>query len=222
MAEPREIVIVGAGKLGALIHDCLDGDERWVCTAFHDDAQGGSLQGLPIRGMGQDQLRAGQAAIIAIGDPGTRRAVVERLAPRGIDWQSFIDRRSVVGRGAALGRGTVVLSFAMVASSVEAGPFCYFSAYSHAGTGSVIGAYTSLLGKASVGESVIGAECLLGLDSACLGGAVLGDRVVVAPGTLVRRPVPEGALVAGNPARIHRRHGAGRPISAVPSPPDGD
>lgn len=207
------VVIVGAGKLGRLVHDCLQGDGRWACTAFHDDGlAGGTLHGLPIRDMGL--LARGQAAILAVGDPAVRRAIVERLGTGGPDWQTFVDRRTVVGSEAVLGRGTLVLSFAMVASGVVAGPFCYFSAYSHAGTGSSIGAYTSLLGGASVGESVVGAECVLGVKSVCLDGAVLGDRVTVAPFVLVRRAVPDDALVAGSPARVFRRAGPRARLSA--------
>lgn len=214
MLEPLDVVIIGAGKLGALVHDCLDGDDRWNCTAFHDDHQaGGILHGLPILGMGCDALRPGQRAILAVGDPSARRALVERLNPRGLDWQTFVDRRSVVGREAELGRGTIVLSFAMIASSVKLGSFCFIYAYARVGTGSEIGAYTSVLTGASVGESSIGEECLLGLNSACLGGAVLANRVTVAPMTLVRRPVPAGALVAGYPARVFQRASARASIS---------
>ena len=207
------VVIVGAGNMGRLVHDCLQGDDRWTCMAFHDDGlAGGTPHGLPIRDLGL--LRGRMAAILAVGDPATRRTVVERLEGDGPDWQTFIDRRSMVGTEAALGRGTLVLSFAMVASGVVAGPFCYFSAYSHAGTGSSIGAYTSLLAGASVGESVVGAECVPGLKSVCLDGAVLGDRVMVAPVVPVWRGVPDDALVAGNPARVFRRAAPRASLSA--------
>lgn len=217
MPKAQEIVIVGAGTLGALVYDCLDGDDRWFCTAFHDDGKaGGSLHGLPIYGTGPDRLPPGQRAIIAIGDPTMRRALVERLEPQGIDWQTFVDRRSAIGRRATLGQGTVVLVYASIPSGVIVGPFCYFNGYSSAGAGAQIGAYTSLLGGASVVESVVGAECLLGVHSLCLDGATLGDRVTVAPMTVIRRrSVPAGALVAGNPARVLRRKAPGRPISAT-------
>ena len=206
---PEDVVIVGAGTLGQLVHDCLEGDERWRCVAFHDDAKAGTiLHGIPVYGTGPDELRPRQPAIIAIGDPATRRALVERLEPQGLDWRTFVDRRSLVGREADLGRGTIVLSFAMVASSATIGPFCWLNAYSHVGKGSIVGAFTSVLSAAAIGDSVIGAECVLGMKSICLDGAVLSDRVSVAPMTLVRRSVPEDVLVAGNPARVFKRSDA--------------
>jgi sugar O-acyltransferase (sialic acid O-acetyltransferase NeuD family) len=207
VAIAEDVVIIGAGKLGALVLDCLDGDARWHCRALHDDNKsGGTLYGVPILGTGPDDLKPGQRAILAIGEPHQRRNVVERLSDRGLNWQSFVDRRSVVGRGARIGRGTMVLSFAIVASSVSIGEFCYLSANCQVGTGSTIGDYTSVLAGAAVGESVVGSECVLGLKSICLDGARLGDRVTVAPLTLVRSTVPDGALVAGSPPRILRRN----------------
>jgi acetyltransferase-like isoleucine patch superfamily enzyme len=108
----------------------------------------------------------------------------------------------------------LVLSFAMIASGVRIGDFCYISSYAHAGTGAAIGNYTSLMGGATVGDSVVGDGCVIGLKSACIDGAVVGDGATVAPYTCVRRTVPAGALIAGSPARIikprpHRPAAAG-------------
>lgn len=205
---PTPIVIAGAGKLGKLLLDCLDGDERWRATGFIDDGQaGGECCGLPVYASESYDPGLTRHAFMAVGYPATRRAMVKRLAPLGLDWATFVDRRAMVGRDAALGRGVLVLSFAMIASSVRLGDFTYLSSYAHIGTGSVVGDYTSILAGVSIGETVIGSDCTLGLRSACLEGAILGDGASVAPFTLVRKPIPAGALVAGSPARIVRRGG---------------
>lgn len=205
--DTKSVVIVGAGKLGAVLHDCLDGDERWRCTAFIDDGKaGGSLHGLPIYGTGDLNPAHGGRAFLAVGFPQVRRKLAEVAGGLGLEFQTYIDRHSLVGREAELGTGVLVLRFSMVASGTTLGDFSFVSAHCEAGANSKIGSFTSLMAGAAVGESTVGDECVLGLRSVCLDGARLGDRVTVAPLACVRRrTVPDDSLVVGNPARVFRR-----------------
>jgi acetyltransferase-like isoleucine patch superfamily enzyme len=209
------VVIAGAGNLGKLLYDCLDGDERWRLVGFIDDGHAGEqCYGLPVFGSADYDPALARSAFLAIGFPEMRRAMAARLAPIGLTWQRFVDRRAMVGRHATLGEGVLVLSFAMVASSVRIGAFSYLSSYAHVGTGASVGEYSSILPAASIGKSAIGDDCVIGLRSACLDGASVGDGTVVAPFTLLRKPVPAGAFVAGSPPRIVRR-ATDQPVSAT-------
>jgi acetyltransferase-like isoleucine patch superfamily enzyme len=208
------VVIVGAGNLGALLLDCLDSDERWRPVAFIDDGKAGrSLHGLPIFDSVSYDPGLCRHAFLAIGFPAERRMMQQKVAHLGLDWQTFIDRRSQVGSHAEIGVGSLVLSVAMVASGVRVGDFSYLSSYSYAGTCAVLGRFVALMAGATAGDCVVGDDCILGLKSACIDGAVLGSSVTVAPYTLVRKAVPDGSLVTGNPARIFRRSIGKEPIA---------
>lgn len=203
---PRKVVIAGAGNLGRLLLDCLDGDDRWEVVGFIDDGLAGqNYFDLPIFSSANYDSGLASDAFMAIGYPDMRRTMIDSLEPLGLNWQTFIDRRSMVGRGVDLGRGTLVMSFAMVASGVRIGDFTYISSYAHVGTRSEVGAFSSVLFGAMVGESKIGSECILGVKSTCLDGAVIGDGASVAPYTLVRMAIPARASVAGSPPRIIRK-----------------
>lgn len=207
----KPVVIAGAGKMGRFLFDCLEGDEHWQVLGFIDDGKAGqTCFGLPVYAGEAYDPALTRNAMLAVGHPAMRRQMLAGLAPLNLDWQNYIDRRALVGREAVIGRGTIVLSFAQLASGVRVGDFSYISSYAFIGTGSVIGSYCSILPNAAVGESRIGDDCIVGLRSACLDGASLGDGVTVAPYTLVRKPVPAGALVAGSPARVVRRSGPGK------------
>ena len=92
----KSVVIVGAGKLGAILHDCLDGDERWRCTAFVDDGKaGGKLHGLPIYGIGDLNPSHGGRAFLAVGFPHVRRKLAKEAGALGLEFQTYIDRRSL-------------------------------------------------------------------------------------------------------------------------------
>jgi acetyltransferase-like isoleucine patch superfamily enzyme len=59
-----------------------------------------------------------------------------------------------------------------------------------------------LIDEYRLGEVIIGDEVMIGANSTVLPGVVIGDRAVVAAGTVVHKDVPAGAFVAGNPMRI--------------------
>lgn len=196
-----DVVIAGAGNLGANLFDCMIGDDRWRVTGFIDDGKrGGTLLGLKIRGS-DDPIGAGTKAIMAISSPQGRRAFVRALAPMRLSWVSYIDRRCYVSTAASLGAGTVVLPFATVGPHTRIGQFGCISGYAAVASGACLGDYVTLWGRASAASCTVGDGCQIGFNGACLDGAVLGDDVVVAPYAWVRKPVPSGALVIGHQVR---------------------
>ena len=207
---PCEVVIVGAGTLGAVLYDCLQGDGRWRPIGFIDDTKPGSqCFGLPVHGTHGYVLPAAAKAIMAVAAPQARRSFVQAVAPLGLAWATFVDRRSHVSGLATLGTGCVVLPFATVGPLTKVGNFGYVGAYAAIGSSAELGDYASLMARASAGGCKVGECCQIGFNSACLDGAVLGDRVTLAPYTWVRKPVPAGAFVTGNPARYRRARDAG-------------
>ena len=54
-------------------------------------------------------------------------------------------------------------------------------------------------------ELTIGPNAWIGARAVLLAGASVGEDAVVAAGAVVTAPVPAGAVVGGNPARVLRR-----------------
>ncbi len=54
----------------------------------------------------------------------------------------------------------------------------------------------------SKGDIVIGDESWISFGAVILGGVKIGEGAVVAAGSVVTKDVPDGAVVAGNPARL--------------------
>jgi carbonic anhydrase/acetyltransferase-like protein (isoleucine patch superfamily) len=206
---PKRVVIVGAGKLGSLLLDCLEGDDRWDPVAFIDDGlAGGSLAGLPVFSTQSYDPSLCRDALLAVGFPHDRMRMVSRCQPLDLHWQTYVDRRSQVGSRATVGRGSIFLSFSMLASDAVVGEFTYFSSYSHAGAGAKLGDFNSLMGGAAIGGCVVEDGCTFGLRSACLDGASIGAGATIAPYAFVRRSVPPAGMAVGNPARIVARQAA--------------
>lgn len=203
---PRDVVIAGAGSAGELLFDCLDGDDAWNVIAFLDEGKGGSmLFDRPVLHPDSYDPRRCRTALVAAGSPAVRRALVDGAARLDLSWATYVDRRSHVSRTARLGEGTIVFPFASVAPGTVLGRFSYLGGYASVGKRSVLGEFATLAPRSSAGACLMGDDCVVGFNSACLDGAQLGDGVVLAPYTWVRKPVPAGSFVAGTPPRVTRR-----------------
>lgn len=54
----------------------------------------------------------------------------------------------------------------------------------------------------SFGKVTIGNWVYIGTDAQIMPGVIIGDHVLVAAGSIVTKSIPDGCVVAGNPARI--------------------
>lgn len=63
-------------------------------------------------------------------------------------------------------------------------------------------AYGEVIGEA--GETVIGNNVFIGINSIILMGSKIGDNVIIGAGSVVGGEVPSNCVVAGNPARVIR------------------
>lgn len=70
--------------------------------------------------------------------------------------------------------------------------------------GVVIGDYVTIGHMAMIHACTIGDECLIGMHSTVLDGAVIGPRCVVGAGALVTKgfEAPEGSVIMGVPGKI--------------------
>ncbi|MGE0078226.1 MAG: DapH/DapD/GlmU-related protein [Bacteroidales bacterium] len=57
-------------------------------------------------------------------------------------------------------------------------------------------------GKGKRYTTIIGNNCVIGINSIIMPGVRVGNEVIVASGAIVTKDVPDNCVVAGNPARI--------------------
>ena len=125
---------------------------------------------------------------------------------------SFIGRNtSVVAKGASitLGKGCNISSFCRIASetSIEIGESVLIASYVYIGPGNhhrdqetgrvVVEAEMEKRGGVSIGSG-----CWIGTRATILDGVKIGKNAIIGAHSLVREDVPDGAVVAGVPAKI--------------------
>lgn len=216
MTAARPVAILG-GVSGAIVTEALHDIENegggLRCAGYLNDVlpQESVIGGLPVLGRFDDwaalptdtlfvavlhkakQASARLTRIDGLGIPPARWAVVRHPAaviaggvPVGVG--SYVAPYAVVMPGAAVGRHASLRPGCSVSHDTVLGDFVF------------VGPNVSLNGNCSVGDGAhIGPNAVVHEETA------IGRFAVVGMGSVVLEDVPDGTLVAGNPARVIRR-----------------
>lgn len=229
-------VVFGAGGHARSVVDVLERSGQTVVAVAGDAA--GRAWHVPVLAddaAGLAQVAAeGLCAAVAIGAPGPRLAVLERLLalPSLSSAQNLPAEgaHSTVGEQPGRPRvGVVVAATATVAPDVELGPGTVVLEHAHVGPGSRVGSgvivNTAAIvehdcvvgdgvhvapGAALLGGATVGARTVIGSGARVLPLVAVGSGATVGAGSVVTRAVGDGVTVAGVPARVLDRDVASR------------
>lgn len=204
------VVVIGAG-----------GHAKVVIEAVR--ALGGEVVGLvdaalatpPVLGapvLGGDEmlpcLRAQglDAVVVALGGNILRERVGRQVQELGFVLPTVVHPSALVSPSAKMGMGVVVMARAVVGTEVSIGDLAIVN------TGAVLD-HDCKLGTAAhvapgcalAGNVRVGVRTLIGVGSAVRPGIRIGADVIVGTGSAVVSDVPDGATVAGVPARLLRQ-----------------
>lgn len=210
------IAIVGTGGLGrevaalALEQVRAEGGEVADPVVFvpQDPGEASQILGIPTRAL--TDLDDDQALVVAVGDPGARRRIVEGEAAGRRFGGVMADTARLRGRS-ELGEGGILCDGVVVTDNVRIGR--HFLANPHACVmhDCTIGDFVTLAPGAKVNGNVeIGDGAYVGAGAVIKQGAPgrprrIGAGAVIGMGAVVTRDVAPGETVVGNPARPLQR-----------------
>ncbi len=202
---PEVIAVMSWGGQGRVALDAAAAAGLRV-TAVLDDSAGGvtARSGVPIVGVPDDwaEQPAGSVFMVAMGD--TRmRLRIGRAMESGGAVATVRHPGAWVSPSARLGRGVILLHGATVHVDCSIGDFCIINANAS------LDHDARLEASVSVGPGVTFPGTVTCLEGASIGagavvlpGRTVGRYAVVGAGAVVTKDVPDGATVAGNPARV--------------------
>ena len=205
----ERLVIVGAGEHGRVIAD-LARAAGWEIAGFvepvaSDDDRARSVSGVPV--IGSLDAPAGwrdraTAFAAALGDNRRRAAAWDRCTELGLRPATLVHPTAILLGGAVVQEGGQVCAAAVVGVDAVVGGNAIVNTAAtidhdgRLGRHAQVGPGAHLAGRVTVGEGAF-----LGTGTVVIPGCEIGPWAVVAAGATVIDDVPEGARVAGVPAR---------------------
>lgn len=208
----REIVFWGAAGQAKVLLEALQGSDFRLAALVDNRDLGPEALGVPLlRGSeGLDawlRARGGPAGLccsVAIGG-GRGRDRLELLAllqSRGLQPQTLVHRTAFVAANARLGAACQVLAQAAVCAEAVLGDSVIVNTAASVDHECELGDGVHIApGARLAGEVRVGARAFVGTGAIILPRIRIGADAVVGAGAVVTRDVPDGATVAGNPAR---------------------
>ncbi|MFF1635244.1 acetyltransferase [Leifsonia sp. NPDC058248] len=166
----------------------------------------GTVDGHPVRLLGDEELGPDSRFVVAVGDPASRRRIAGVIESRGASAATIVhpgverSARVAIGEGAVVFPGSVLTTNVTIGRHAHVNAACTVSHDSRVGDFSTVSPGVHVAGNVRIGDGVfvgVGASIINGTPDAPL---VVGDGAVIAAGACVIRSVDSGSLVAGVPA----------------------
>lgn len=197
----NEVFIYGAGGHGKVALSALIA-EGACATGFLDDTVRGEFCGLQVFASDEALASAGRSIHFAIGDNPTRQKLQSGWCSRGHVARTIIHPSACVYPGVQPGFGSLILPHAIVGPDAWLGEGCIVNHNAVIDHDCVVGAFCHIAPGAILGGGVrIGNACLIGAGAVVLPGIAIGNNAIVGAGAVVTQDLPDGAVVAGSPAR---------------------
>lgn len=211
----KQIAIIGAGGFGREVKMLIDQinvvHPQYEIIGFFDDKPYGlPINGLPYLGT---IAQAAQAATplsfaLGIGDPGTRKKIVEVLDKPGFDFPNLIHPSVIIGTDEVfIGRGNIICAGNILTVNIEIKDFVILNLCCTVGHDTVIGSFSSFMPSVNIsGEVHIHEGVYVGTGAKIINLLQIGEYTVVGAGAVVAKSLPPNCTAVGIPAKPIKFH----------------
>lgn len=211
--SPIPIIGYGAGGHARSLLEALRSAGRFQPVALIDDDPAravAEMLGVPVlsgEGALQQQRERGvEHAFVGVGgveNRAGRRRAFARLAELGFTLPPVAHATAAIAPTADLGRGVQILALAVVNAGAQLGDGAIVNTGAIVEHDCVVGAGAHLGPRATLGGDVtVGDGAHVGMGAVVVEGRTVGTEAFIAAGAVVVADVPDGARVAGVPARL--------------------
>lgn len=209
MAIESTLIVFGCGGHAKVVIDAAEkqGINRILVADDAEKNWGAQLMGYSILG-GREallQLEMHPPAIVAVGGNGIRVSISAWMEAHGFPLATVIHPSAQVGRGVRIGGGSFLVAGSIINSDAVIGANVIINTGATVDHDCIIGDGVHLApGVHLCGQVEIGAGSFLGAGAVVIPSVRIGAGCVVGAGSTVLDHVPDGAVVAGVPARSLR------------------
>lgn len=204
----KQVFLLGGAGHGRVVLDALLSSGVNVAGVLDPNLKvGDQVFGVPV--MGGDEL-LGQVAptdVLLVNGLGanpcvrSRKRLFENLKARGFSFDAVRHPSVVIGPECDLGESSQIMAGAVLQNRVRIGDNAVINTRASVDHDCVIGAHTFVSpGVVLSGDVLAGESAFIGAGAVVLPGIEIGANVVIGAGAVVTKRVPDGWIVAGNPA----------------------
>jgi len=210
----KDIVIIGAGGFGrevAWLIECINKvANEWNIVGFVDDNE--SIQGTVINGykvVGNiEWLRHQEFYVVnAIGDPITRKKLMERIKDSKNNYPILIHPNVICSNKVKIGEGSIICAGNIITVNIEIGKHVIVNCDCTIGHDAILGDYTTVFPSVNISGFVKTEECVsIGTSSAIIQGVTVGKNSIIGAGAVVVKDLLANCTAVGIPAKPIKFH----------------
>lgn len=188
--------LYGASGHAKVIREILLAQGQSIAGFIDDNKETNDFMGLPVEHSTEDK----SPVIVSIGNNAIRQKVVRQLH---CDFGTAVHPSAVVSPSATIDEGTVVMPGALINAEAQIGKHSIINTGVSIDHECVVGDFVHISPHATLcGNVHVGDGSWICAGSTIIQGVSIGRWCTIAAGSVVKRNIPDGAIVAGNPARI--------------------
>lgn len=213
----KKIAIFGAGGFGREVHMLVQqinaAKNTWEFIGYFDDGveEGVIINGFPVLG-GKNELNAWPEPIhivYAIGDPMTKRKIVENIYNPLIHYPTLIHPNVLIGdmQFNSIGEGSIICAGNIITVNIKIGKHVILNLSCTTGHDTTIGDYCSFMPTVNIsGEVVIEDAVYVGTGAKIINQLTIGENTIIGSGAVVAKTLPANCTAVGIPAKPIKFH----------------
>jgi sugar O-acyltransferase (sialic acid O-acetyltransferase NeuD family) len=147
--------------------------------------------------------RFGPQFLMGVGGVATRKQLKERFLALGGEAATFVSPNALVSKYVEVGQGAMIMGRVEVEAGAVIGADCLLNKTANIGHGCVIGQGCEISpGVILTGDVQVGAYSFVATRAIVLPKVQIGTQAVIAAGSIVKKNVPDLAVVAGEFATV--------------------
>jgi len=197
------LLVVGAGGHAKAVVGAAQVAGFDVLKVYDDDPDkwGEEVLGVEVIGPIRRILDAAATpTILAIGDPATRKAMVESLP---LEWATLIHPNAFLESSVEVGPGTVMFAGVVCQPDARVGSHVILNANVTVASDCIVEDFAHLAPGVDLSHDVhVGVGVFMGIGAVTLPNLRVGNWTTVGAGAAVMSDLPESVVAVGSPARV--------------------